>query len=89
MGKVAAAAARANAVGTNFTGLSTRSDCDILAAHAEWQVHATNAIYGPLAQMRSTQFPAAPTTASESNGMTPRSTPSGCSDICGPLCRPS
>jgi NTE family protein len=42
-----ASASRVNEVGTNFTGLSG----DVLRAlrlHAEWQMHAANAIYGPL-----------------------------------------
>ncbi len=35
----------ANAVGTNFTGLSTRQ-LSLLEHHAAWQVHATHAIFG-------------------------------------------
>ena len=39
--------ARANAVGTNFTGLS-QEECSVLDLHAQWQVHAAHAVYGPL-----------------------------------------
>lgn len=40
-----AGATAANRVATNFTGLSKRVLTQ-LAAHAAWQVHATNAVYG-------------------------------------------
>lgn len=43
----AASAARANVVGTNFTGLSG-PDIDALERHAMWQVHACRAVYGPI-----------------------------------------
>lgn len=42
-----ASAERANAVGTNFTGLSG-PDIDALERHAMWQVHACRAVYGPI-----------------------------------------